>query len=534
MSSICNSRMLLALMLLCLIGQPAWAKLTLGLVPGGNRLLQNEIQAERLAGFLTARLGEPVQIRAFGSEQTLYDWLVRYQTVDLAVFSRSFFEQQRSWDFQHLADYLGSSRPGGGKPDALVARRGLNPYWLREIPPILFTMEADGQGAGVLRELAIQRFVPPGTPLVSAQPEAGLKPSLLGQAEPLAPTPAAPAPTVEEPLPVPLPQTAPKPAVSLPVVEASPPVAPAVPPPPPSPPAVETSALEKPPSPPPPAEKPRPAEPRQQKPEVAPQQSYSVEQLVTGIYAAVARPGSRASSNAFFLVGDAYVVAGGAHMTPEAIADLSAAIAGVTDKPLRYFILAHHHKGYSHIDFDFPPEVDVIMSWQTWQALDGEVRKTSTPALFYSDGLTLKLAGRTIILTNMGKGHTEGDTLVFIPEASVLFTGDLAYVKSAGFLGDGHMQDWVLALEFMERLGAEKIIPGYGPVSTTRELTAFKDYLKAFLTEVLKHIEAGDSLEKTVASFTLPEYKNLEGYGRLLRPNVERAYQDLQKNLLQQ
>ena len=148
-------------------------------------------------------------------------------------------------------------------------------------------------------------------------------------------------------------------------------------------------------------------------------------------------------------------------MTKKAIDDLATAIRTVTDKPWRYFILAHHHAGYSHVDFDFPLGVDLIISWQTWKSMDEEIRKLNRPTLFYSDGLSLKLGECTIILTNMGRAHTEGDTLVFFPEAEVLFTSDLLYVNSIGYMGDGHMEDWLLALEFIERLGAKKIVPGF-------------------------------------------------------------------------
>ncbi len=263
------------------------------------------------------------------------------------------------------------------------------------------------------------------------------------------------------------------------------------------------------------------------------QNSYEVEELANGVYAAIAKTGGRATSNAFFLAGNSYVVAGGAHMTREAIADLFAAITGVTDLPVRYFILTHHHPGYSHIDFDWPPGVDVITSWQSWQSLDKEVRKVEFPLMFYSEGMTLKVDQRTVILTNMGKSHTDGDTIVFLPESSVLFTGDLLYVDSVGFMGDGYMQEWVLALEFIERLGAQKIIPGFGPVSGNREINRFKTFFKDFLTEVLRRIEAGDSQEKTAGSFSLPQYQTYEGYDQFMRGNVERAYQDLKKNLLQ-
>jgi glyoxylase-like metal-dependent hydrolase (beta-lactamase superfamily II) len=253
---------------------------------------------------------------------------------------------------------------------------------------------------------------------------------------------------------------------------------------------------------------------------------YAVAKVDEGVYAAIAKPGSQATSNAFFVEGDEYVVAAGAHLTKQAIQDLSAAAASVTAKPIRYFILPHHHRGYSHIDFDFPPGKDVIMSWPTWQALAGEVREIGFPVLFFGEGLTLKLGARTVILTTTG-GHTDGDVLLYIPETGTLFASDLLYVRSVGYMGDARMQQWLLALELMESLGAKQIVPGYGPVSGGRDLAEFKVYLKDFLTAVLGHVEQGDSLEKTLRTFSLPRYREYDGYERFLKTNIERAYLEL-------
>lgn len=262
----------------------------------------------------------------------------------------------------------------------------------------------------------------------------------------------------------------------------------------------------------------------------AAQNSFSVEKLADGVYAAIARPGGQATSNAFFVEGADYVVAAGAHLTREATAELVAAVATVTTKPIRYFVLAHHHRGYSHIDFDFPPGKDVITSWPTWQALSSEVREVTFPVLFFGEGLTLKLGGHTVILTSTG-GHTDGDVLVYLPEAGVLFASDLLYVKSVGYLGEGRMQEWVLALELMQSLDAKKIVPGSGPVVGAAQLAEFKAFFKEFLTAVLRHIEQGDSLEKTLRTFSLPKYRDYEGYDRFLKVNVERAYKELKESL---
>lgn len=258
---------------------------------------------------------------------------------------------------------------------------------------------------------------------------------------------------------------------------------------------------------------------------------YYIDKVAEGIYAAVARPDGNVTSNAFFVEGDEYVVAGGAHLTQKAIGELESAVKAITDKPIRYYILSHHHRGFSQIDFDFPPGREVIMSWQTWQGISQEFRTIPYPVLFYSDGITLKLGGRTIVLTNVPKGHTEGDTLVYFPEAKVLFTSDLVYADCIGYMGEGHMQEWVLALELIERLEPEKVIPGNGPVSSLGAVSSYKSFLRDFLTEVIGHIEKGDSLEETQLLFSLPRHQNLSGYEKFFKTNVTRAYRNLNETM---
>ncbi len=261
--------------------------------------------------------------------------------------------------------------------------------------------------------------------------------------------------------------------------------------------------------------------------------SYRLEKLDEGIYAALVVPGGQASSNALVVECKEDVVVAGAHFTGAAIRDLTAQVARTMMKPVRCFVLTHHHGGYAYIDLDFPPGKDVLMSWQTWKELEQEVREVEFPVMFFNEGLTMKRGGRTIILTNMEAGHSRGDTVVYLPEESILFTSDLFYNGSAGYLGDGHMQEWVLALEFMERLKVEKIVPGYGNIGVTEDLVAFKKFLKAFLSEVLRLIEEGKSLNQIKKEFSLPRYEELPGFQQFLPVNLERAYHDLRSHLTQ-
>jgi glyoxylase-like metal-dependent hydrolase (beta-lactamase superfamily II) len=265
---------------------------------------------------------------------------------------------------------------------------------------------------------------------------------------------------------------------------------------------------------------------------VSVQESFLIEPLAPSVFAAIARTGGKATTNALFVIGRDYVVAAGAHMTKAVVDDLYKAIAARTNKPVRYFVLTHHHSGYAQIDFDFPPGQDVLMSWQTWKNIESEIRVSEYTSLFFNEGLTLKPGGVSVVLTNIGKGHTNGDIVVFVPEAKVVFTSDLLYVNSVGYMGDGYMTDWLLALDFLEQIDARQIIPGYGPVSSTEEVYEFSQFFRDFLTAVLQHIERGETLAETLANFDLPQYHEMDGYDQLIKLNLKRAYNDLNQSFL--
>lgn len=545
-------RILLFVLLLLPLASPVLAKVTLGVVPQAQSLLSSEGAAQDFARLLEREMGEEVAVQFFRDEKELHEWVSRYRLVDVAAFSGGYLAKQLPGEFFRLEH----PRPGTGNPaEHFVARQGLYPWMLKKLQKSFTALAQSGAAGSILGQ---STSAPPPAPLpavplpepmptdeemedpkpevVAAPPSEFSVLEILEEAAAVETPPVTPVteemlaatdqgeavaagfssspkppttPPLPEPLatPLPLPVPAPLPASAQPV---SPPA-------PPSGEAVMTMT---------------PGAGEEKRNPAGDQPSYAVEQLAENIYAALTLPGGQASSNAFFVVGPEYVVAGGAHMSKEAVNHLVTAIATVTDKPLRHFVLAHHHRGYHHIDYEFPAGVDLLISWPTWKTMDEEKRKPERPAFFFTDGLTLKLGETTVIMTNMGRAHSEGDTLVFFPEAEILFTSDLVYGESVGYLGDGYMEDWLLALEFIERLGAKKVIPGFGPPSDNRVIVAFKTYFRALVSEVLKHIEQGDSLERTVRSLRLPDYAELKGYEQFLGANVRRAYLELRENFV--
>jgi glyoxylase-like metal-dependent hydrolase (beta-lactamase superfamily II) len=266
-------------------------------------------------------------------------------------------------------------------------------------------------------------------------------------------------------------------------------------------------------------------------PAQAAQQSYTVQQLSANFYLARAQPGGRSSTNAFFFVAGKQVIAGGAHMSKGAMADLWSAVDTTLHLPIRTFILTHHHSGFSQIDTDFPADVTLVLSGATWKSLDIEGRKIAAPLLLFSDGLTFKSPqGPDLVLSSIGAAHSDGDTIVVIPEQKIAYVGDLLYIKSVGYMGDGHLQAWVQSLDFLAGLAMEQYVPGYGPPVDSAGVNEFREYFRDFLSEVLSRIEAGESVASIRKNFTLPKYQKWSGYRQFLQDNAAHAWQELKKD----
>lgn len=256
---------------------------------------------------------------------------------------------------------------------------------------------------------------------------------------------------------------------------------------------------------------------------------YEIQKVSDSVYAAIALPEGKAASNAMFIVTGNQVIVAGAHFVLEGVRDLVAEIGRITPNPVREIILTHHHSGYNYVDLDLPATAEIITSWQTWQALKSEYRQVKNPVTFFDKGITLQRENHTIVLSNTDFGHSKGDILVYVPGEDVLFTSDLVFNRAVGYMGTGFMREWVGGLEFLESLSANIVIPGVGKVTDTEGISEFKNFMKDFLTEVLRHIEKGHSLATTKKEFSLPKYANLPGYRTFFEVNIERAYGELKE-----
>jgi len=251
---------------------------------------------------------------------------------------------------------------------------------------------------------------------------------------------------------------------------------------------------------------------------------YEISKISGSVYAAVARPEGKVASNAIFVITDYEVILAGAHFIPEGVAELLAEIAKITPLPVNQVVLTHHHKGFNYVDFDLPQKAEVVASVNVWHVLKDETREFRNPTVVFENSLTLNRGKTTMVIIDAGPGHSSGDVIIYLPNEGILFASDLLFNDSFGYMGEAAIHEWGENLELMERLAPVKVVPGVGRVSDGTLISNFKKFYRAFMTEVIRNVDKGNTLAQTKKEFTLTQYKNLPGYNVFIDVNLERAY----------
>ncbi len=207
------------------------------------------------------------------------------------------------------------------------------------------------------------------------------------------------------------------------------------------------------------------------------------EKLASGVYAYTAE----GDPNTGVIVGDDGVMVIDTQATPVMAGDVLRRIRKVTKKPVKYVVLTHYHAvrvlgasayGADHIiasrptlDLiaergaqDFKSEVDRFP--RLFRAVDS-IPGLTWPNLVIDGVLTLWMGKREVQIFHPGRGHTKGDTVVWLPKEKVLFAGDLVEQGAAPYCGDAYLGEWPRTLAKLKALKPKKLMPGRGPALTT-------------------------------------------------------------------
>ncbi len=113
------------------------------------------------------------------------------------------------------------------------------------------------------------------------------------------------------------------------------------------------------------------------------------------------------------------------------------------------------------------------------------------PTRTFSGRLTLDVGGRTVELIEVGPAHTAGDLLVHVPDANVVFTGDILFIGGTPIVWAGPIGNWIAACDLMLGMDVDVVVPGHGPVTDQTGVTAVRDYLAFVEREATERHAAG-------------------------------------------
>lgn len=283
-------------------------------------------------------------------------------------------------------------------------------------------------------------------------------------------------------------------------------------------------------------------------------------------------------SNALMLVGANDVLLVDSHVTPNAANALLRSVRAVTDKPVRYLVNSHYHFDHAHGNQVFPNTVEIIGHSYTRAKLNGEMGDvlTESTMLSFTEGVPetverlraqladttgteerarvarllksqedhmislreivptppnitlesemtifqdLSEGSREIQLLHLGRAHTAGDVVVYLPQEGLVFTGDMM-LPSLSYMGDSFPQEWVGTLEALKAVDFDVILPGHGaPLQGKEKISQFQAYLTDLWqkTETMK--ARGLSAEQTAEQIDLSNHS--QNYGQIRGPGVD-------------
>lgn len=258
--------------------------------------------------------------------------------------------------------------------------------------------------------------------------------------------------------------------------------------------------------------------------------------------------------NTGVIIGDDSVMIIDAQATPRLANKVIEKIRSVTDKPIKYVVLSHYHavrvlgaSAYGASEVIMSEKARAMVVERGQEDWDSEFERfprlfqghesipgLTWPTVTFNERMTLYLGKRRVDLMFMGRAHTAGDIVAYVPDQNVMFTGDIVEYKSACYCGDGHFHDWPSTLDAIRAWDLDAIAPGRGGaligsdmVNEALDLT--EDFVISTYKPVAKVALGGGSLKEAWDACRAEcddKFSDYAIYEHCLPFNVARAYDE--------
>jgi len=258
--------------------------------------------------------------------------------------------------------------------------------------------------------------------------------------------------------------------------------------------------------------------------------------------------------NTAVIVGDDGCLVFDAQATPAMAKSVIERVRTVTDKPIKYVVLSHYHavrvlgaSAYQAQGIVASQETRRLIAERGKQDWDSEYGRfprlfrdaesipgLTWPTITFEGEMSLFLGKREVRLMQLGAGHTSGDIVAWVPDAEVMFSGDLIEYHSACYCGDAYLREWPMTLSEIRDFNPKAIAPGRGDAlkgtATVREAIAMtRDFVNSLYGTAELSVARGRSLKETMAATREvmdPKFSKFAIYEHCLPFNVSRAFDE--------
>ena len=270
---------------------------------------------------------------------------------------------------------------------------------------------------------------------------------------------------------------------------------------------------------------------------------------------ALADPGN--TLNPGVIIGDDGCMIIDATATPVAAQGVIQKIREITDKPIKYVVLTHYHavrvlgaSGYKSEGLE-----QIIASQDTYdlivergqQDMDSEIGRfprlfqavesvpgLTWPTMTFTGERTLWLGKLEVKIKQVGRGHTKGDTIVYLPSQNICFSGDLVEADAACYTGDAYLADWPATHDELTAMNFDKLVPGRGaalltPDAVKKGLAYTRDFVSTLYTSAQEAVAQGMDLNATMKHTRKamdPKFAQVFIYEHCLPFDVTRAHDE--------
>ena len=256
------------------------------------------------------------------------------------------------------------------------------------------------------------------------------------------------------------------------------------------------------------------------------------------------------------IIGDDSVMIVEAQATPRLANMVIEKVRTVTDKPITHLVLTHYHavrvlgaSAYGADQIIMSDTARAMVAERGQEDWDSEFQRfprlfeghesipgLTWPTTTFSDEMTVFLGSRKVVIKKIGRAHTAGDAVIWVPDEEVMFTGDIVEYHSACYCGDGHFSDWGQTLNNVRAYAPRAIAPGRGDALVGADmveaaLESTRDFVESTYAPVKRVVARGGTLKDAwdaVREACDPKFADYAIYEHCLPFNVARAYDEAQ------